>query len=73
MLITLHMFSLSVACTLNTQLKLWCTVLRQPVNGNFNLTPTVLATYTLRTLLIVGTNFSGLVTYSVWQVLILAF
>ena len=45
MLITLHMFSLSVVCTLNTQLKLLpfkrCTVLRQTVNGNFNLTPTV--------------------------------
>ena len=45
MLITLHMFSLSVVCTLNTQLKLLpfkrYTVLRQPVNGNFNLTPTV--------------------------------
>ena len=39
------MFSLSVVCTLNTQLKLLlfkrCTVLRQTVNGNFNLTPTV--------------------------------
>ena len=39
------MFSLSVVCTLNTQLKLLpfkrYTVLRQPVNGNFNLTPTV--------------------------------
>ena len=45
MLITLHMFSLSVVCTLNTQLKLLpfkrYTVLRQTVNGNFNLTPTV--------------------------------
>ena len=45
MLITLHMFSLSVVCTLNTQLKLIlfkrCKVLRQTVNGNFNLTPTV--------------------------------
>ena len=45
MLITLHMFTLSVVCTLNTQLKLLlfkrCTVLRQTVNGNFNLTPTV--------------------------------
>ena len=45
MLIRLHMFSLSVVCTLNTQLKLlrfkWCMVLRQAVNGNFNLTPTV--------------------------------
>ena len=44
MLITLH-----VVCTLNTQLKLLPfkrytvlrQVLRQPVNGNFNLTPTV--------------------------------
>ena len=36
------MFSLSVVCTLNTQLKvLPCTVLRQTINGNFNLTPTV--------------------------------
>ena len=45
MLITLHMFSLSVVCTLNTQLKLLpfkrCMVPRQMVNGNFNLTPTV--------------------------------
>ena len=45
MLITLHMFSLSVVCTLNTQLKLlpfkWYTVLRRMVNGNFILTPTV--------------------------------
>ena len=45
MLITLHMFSLSVVRTPNTQLKLlpfkWCTVLRQTVTGNFNLTPTV--------------------------------
>ena len=45
MLITLHMFSLSVVCTLNTQLKLLpfkqYTVLRRMVNGNFNLTPTV--------------------------------
>ena len=42
----LHMFSLSVVCTLNIQLKLLpfkrYTVLRQTVNGNFNLTPTVL-------------------------------
>ena len=39
------MFSLSVVCTLNTQLKLLpfkqCMVLRQKANGNFNLTPTV--------------------------------
>ena len=45
MLVTLHMFSLSVVCTLNTQLKLLpfkrYTVLRRTVNGNFNLTPTV--------------------------------
>ena len=45
MLITLHMFSLSVVCTLNTQLKLLpfkrYTVLRRMVNGNFVLTPTV--------------------------------
>ena len=45
MLITLHMFSLSVVCTLNTQLKLLpfkrYTVLRRMVNGNFILTPTV--------------------------------
>ena len=45
MLITLHMFSLSVVCTLNTQLKILpfkrYTVLRQTVNGNFNLTSTV--------------------------------
>ena len=45
MLITLHMFSLSVVCTLNTQLKLLpfkrYTVLRRTVNGNFILTPTV--------------------------------
>ena len=45
MLITLHMFSLSVMCTLNTQLKLLpfkrYTVLRRTVNGNFILTPTV--------------------------------
>ena len=45
MLITLHMFSLSVVCTLNTQLKLLpfkrYTVLRRTVNGNFVLTPTV--------------------------------
>ena len=45
MLITLHMFSLSVVCTLNTQLKLLLfkryTVLRRTVNGNFILTPTV--------------------------------
>ena len=51
MLIALHMFSLSVVCTLNTQLKLLpfkrYTVLRQPVNGNFNLTPTVYYVYTL--------------------------
>ena len=45
MLITLHMFSLSVVCTLNTQLKLLpfkrYMVLRRMVNGNFVLTPTV--------------------------------
>ena len=45
MLITLHMFSLSVVCTLNTQLKLLpfkrYTVLSRTVNGNFILTPTV--------------------------------
>ena len=45
MLITLHMFSLSVVCTLNTQLKLLpfnrYMVLRRTVNGNFILTPTV--------------------------------
>ena len=45
MLITLHMFSLSVVCTLNTQLKLLpfkrYTVLRRTVNGNFIVTPTV--------------------------------
>ena len=45
MLITLHMFSLSVVCTLNTQLKLLpfkrYTVLRRTVNGNFILSPTV--------------------------------
>ena len=49
MLITLHMFSLSVVCTLNTQLKLLpfkrYTVLRPTVNGNFNLTPTVRTVY----------------------------
>ena len=48
MLITLHMFSLSVVCTLNTQLKLLpfkrYTVLRRMVNGNFVLTPTVIIT-----------------------------
>ena len=47
MLITLHMFSLSVVCTLNTQLKLLpfkrYTVLRRTVNGNFILTPTVVS------------------------------
>ena len=52
MLITLHIFSLSVVCTLNTQLKLLpfkrYTVLRQMVKGNFNLTPTVVT--------ILGTN-----------------
>ena len=56
MLIALHMFSLSVVCILNTQLKLLPfkrytvlrqPVLRQPVNGNFNLTPTVYYVYTL--------------------------
>ena len=45
MLIKLHMFSLSVVCTLNTQLKLLpfkrYTVLRRTINGNFILTPTV--------------------------------
>ena len=45
MLITLHMFSLSVVCTLNTQLKILpfkrYKVLRRTVNGNFILTPTV--------------------------------
>ena len=45
MLITPHMFSLSVVCTLNTQLKLLpfkrYTVLSRTVNGNFILTPTV--------------------------------
>ena len=49
MLITLHMFSFYVVCTLNTQLQLLpfkrYTVLRQPVNGNFNLTPTVVHTF----------------------------
>ena len=39
------MFSLSVVCTLNTQLKLLpfkrYTVLRRTVNGNFILSPTV--------------------------------
>ena len=49
MLITLHMFSLSVVCTLNTQLKLLpfkrYTVLRRMVNGNFILTPTVYGTF----------------------------
>ena len=51
MLITLHMFSLSVVCTLNTQLKLLpfkrYTVLRRTVNGNFVLTPTVLYNHKL--------------------------
>ena len=37
MLVTLHMFSLSVVCTLNTELHFNYACLR-----NFNLTPTVL-------------------------------
>ena len=40
MLITLHMFSLSVVCTLNTPTET-IAVLRRMVNGNFILTPTV--------------------------------
>ena len=61
MLITLHMFSLSVVCTLNTQLKLLpvkrYTVLRRTVNGNFILTPTVGGLVVLSRFFQNGTSF----------------
>ena len=63
MLITLHMFSLSVVCTLNTQLKLLpfkrYTVLRRTVNGNFVLTPTVSSVLTQKIMIANGGHVQG--------------